>query len=293
MQSWSDFINEKFHVNQDVKHLTRLIYDKINLLIPNLINKKEIEIRNLLHKTHSKIKFKNDLIIVKLGKKHGAINEPIYNGGVIEDLTLYLTIDLNKTELISKKMIDNNIKETINHEMQHVIEFYHTKGNLTKSWSFDSRLNTHKSKFQNYNEWMDICHIFYLMEDHELRSRISQSLETLKNNKNSNNLSQIFTQSKVYHDLDILSKIDGKVIIKKMINLYPSDFKTILDDFVKNVLLKPNKNSQQVFINEISRINKKSIESKNKLLRVLYSYQHPESFLEEYQERDIDFTKYM
>ena len=35
-------INERYHVNQDVKHLTNLIYNKIYQLVPNLILKKEI-----------------------------------------------------------------------------------------------------------------------------------------------------------------------------------------------------------------------------------------------------------
>ena len=59
---YTKFINEKHHVNQDVRHLTNLIYNKIYQLLPNLIVKREIIIENFLQDNYSRIKFKNDKI---------------------------------------------------------------------------------------------------------------------------------------------------------------------------------------------------------------------------------------
>jgi hypothetical protein len=168
-----------------------------------------------------------------------------------------------------KKMINNSIRE-----MQH------------------DRLKIHQDKFKIYKEWMDICHIFYLMEDHELGSRISQCLEKLKNNKDSDDLDKVLAQSKIYQDLESISNISGNLILKRMGSLY-ENFHLILDDFSKNVLLKGDKNLNQIFINSINRIKRKATKSKNKMLKVLYSYKNPESFLEEYVERKIDFKFYI
>lgn len=292
MKKWNEFISEKFHVSQDVKHLTKIIYDKINLLLPNLILKKEIEIKNLLQDNYTRIKFKNDIIRLKIGTNHGVINQPVYNNGVVEDLILELSLKLNQNELNCKKLINNRIRESINHEVQHVFEFYHTKGLLTNSWNFDSRLKKHQEKFKNCNKWMDICHMFYLMEDHELRSRVSQSLEFLKNNKNSNSIEIDFYKSTVYTDLNSISQLKAGNILKIMKQTY-LNFEEILSDFVENVLLKNPSNSESLFIKEISKIKKKAIKSKNKLNRILYFYKNPNLFLEEYIEKDIDFIPYI
>jgi dTDP-glucose 4,6-dehydratase len=50
---------------------------------------------------------------------------------------------LSKEELKNKYLIKNRIKETINHESQHIIEFYHTGGLVPSSWDFNKRLKKH------------------------------------------------------------------------------------------------------------------------------------------------------
>jgi hypothetical protein len=90
------FINEKHHVNQDVRHLTNLIYNKIYQLLPNLIVKSEIIIENFLQDNYSRIKFKDDKIIVKLDKNWGSINGPIINNDVVENLIINLSINLSR-----------------------------------------------------------------------------------------------------------------------------------------------------------------------------------------------------
>jgi hypothetical protein len=178
--NFNNFLNEKYHVNQDVRHLTNLIYNRINYFLSKLILNKEVEINSFLEKNYTRIKFKNDVIILKLGKNHGSINEPIYIDNCIENLKIYLTINLSKNELSNKYLINNKIRETINHECQHIIEFYNT-GDLSASCDFNKRLKIHKDKFKIYDKWLDIIHIFYLAEEHEIRSSISQLLEYIKN----------------------------------------------------------------------------------------------------------------
>lgn len=279
---YTKFINEKHHVNQDVRHLTNLIYNKIYQLLPNLIVKREIIIENFLQDNYSRIKFKNDKIIVKLGKNWGSINEPIINNDVVENLIINLSINLSDKEVSGKKLIDNKIKETINHECQHVIEFYHSDGILSKSWDFDKRLKEHEKKFNN-KEWLDICYFFYLSEQHEIRSRVSQSLEILKNGGD-------LLNSSIYKDLDFLSNLDADVLIKKMNNY--NDFGIILVDFVKNVLLRKG-DYIKIFRSYIKDINKEAKKSKKKILKVLHSFENPESMLEEYIEKNIDYQNYL
>jgi len=280
---YDDFkINERYHVSQDVKHLTNLIYNKIYQLIPNLILKKEIIIENLLQDNYSRIKFKSDRIIVNLGRNHGAINDPNLISDVMENLTINLTIKLSNQELIQKKLINNKIRETINHECQHIIEFYHSDGSLSKSWNFHKRLKKHEDKFDN-KEWLDVCYLFYLAEEHELRSKVSQSLELLKNGEDLYN-------SDLYKSIYLLTKLDPDVILSKM-DKY-DEFGIILIDFVKNVLLRKG-DYIKILKSYIKDINKLSSIYKNKMLRVLYSYENPGSFLEENEERDIIYSEYI
>jgi len=129
--------NEKFHVNSDVKHLTSIIYNKIYQLIPSLIIKKEIVINNLLQDNYSRIKFKDDKITVKLGNKHGGIiNINISDDDVIENLDIEFIISLSKMELSQKKLINNSVREDINHEFQHIIGIYYNidNNNLKKKF---------------------------------------------------------------------------------------------------------------------------------------------------------------
>ncbi len=276
-------INEKFHVNSDVKHMTTIIYNKIYQLIPNLILKGELIIKNLLEDNYNRIKFKNDEIVIKLHKSYGGgINAPIINDDVIEDLKITIYIKLSKDEITQKKLINNKIRETINHECQHIIEFYHSDGNLSNSWSFNDRLKSHQTKFSYNNDWLDICYLFYLSEDHELRAKISQSLELLKNGED-------IYSSDLYKKIDLLTKLDSDTILKKMSKY--DDFGIILVDFVKNVLQRVG-DYREIFISYLKNINKLSKIYKNKMLRVIYSYNNTSSFLEEYIERDIDYDDY-
>lgn len=275
-------INEKYHVNQDVKHLTNLIYNKIYQLVPNLILKKEITIENLLQDNYSRIKFKGDKIKVKLGNNHGVINDPKLIDGVIDGLIIELSVKLSNQELSQKKLINNKLRESINHECQHIIELYHSDGKLSNSWDFHKRLKEHEEKFDN-EYWMGICYLFYLAEEHELRSRVSQSLELIKNGED-------LYKSEIYKNINLLTRLDYNFILSKM-DKY-GDFGIILVDFVKNVLLRKG-NYMKIFKSYIEHINNISLVYKNKMLRVLYSYENPNSFLEKNIERDIDYSEYI
>lgn len=274
--------NERFHVNNDVKHLTSIIYNKIYQLIPNLILKKEIVIENLLQDNYTRIKFQNDKIRVKLGERHAAINNISIINDCIIDLNLEITIKLSKSEMINKRLEVGKIREDINHECQHIIEYYHSDGNLSKSWSFHKRLKEHETR-QHNQVWLDLCHLFYLGEEHELRSRVSQSLELIKNGEDLHN-------SELYKNIVNLSKLSADKIIAKM-ETY-DDFGIIIYDFVTNVLLRKGKHLD-VFRSYVSNLNKVGEVYKKKLNKVLYTYNNPNSYFEENIYKKIDFTEYV
>lgn len=108
--------NERFHVNQDNRHLTNLIYNKIYQLIPKLITHKKIEISNFLKDNYTKLKFENDKIVLRLSKKPHAyvINKTIEND-IIQDTILVFDIKLSNDEITQKKLINNSVREDINH----------------------------------------------------------------------------------------------------------------------------------------------------------------------------------
>ena len=116
-----------------------------------------------------------------------------------------------------------------------------------------------------------------------MRSRISQSLEILKNGSD-------LLNSNVYKDLEFLSNLNPDVLINKMSNY--DDFEIIIIDFVKNVLLRKG-DYMKIFKSYIKDINKKSKKYKNKILKVLYSWENPESLSEQYIEKYISYKDYL
>jgi hypothetical protein len=70
-----------------------------------------------------------------------------------------------------------------------------------------------------------------------------------------------------------------------------NDFGIILVDFVKNVLLRKG-DYIKIFRSYIKDINKEASKSKKKILKVLHSFENPESMLEEYIEKNIDYQNY-
>lgn len=273
IKNWENF-NERLHVNGDVKHLTNIIYNKIYQLLPNLILKKEIIIENLLQDNYSRIKFKSDKIIVKLGNNHGGIKNIQFNNGVIDDLVLELKIKLTNDELKNKYLIKNRIKETINHESQHIIEIYHTGGKPPKSWNFNKRLKNYEKRFIGYcklyniepHHWLNILHMFYLCEEHEIRSNVSSIHDYFRNLKKiSNDIENDVKNRKEYKDYKIITLIKHKLIIENMFKIYPL-FNSFLDDFIKNVILNQNSDLESVFAKEFERIKRKASDSCIKMM---------------------------
>lgn len=275
--------NEKYHVNDDVKEYTKIVYNEIDRNISNLIKSGTLSIVNVLNKNYPNL-FINDVIELRLGKTHGGINKPIIIDKTIQNLIITLTIDLDDKEKKQLKLLNNKIRETINHEFQHIIELYHSDGKLSKSWDFHKRLEVHKEKFKSYSIWMDICHFFYLSEEHELRSRTSQVHELLKNGED-------LLNNDVYNSINFLSKVDGDYLLRKMFNEY-NDFDKILNDFTENVLLKRG-NSVLYFIKEIKIINKRCSKYKSKMLDILYHHKNPNMFIEECYDKDINYSEYL
>ena len=282
IKNWENF-NERLHVNGDVKHLTNIIYNKIYQLIPNLILKKEIVIENLLQDNYSRIKFKSDRIIVKLGNNHGVVKTMEFNNGVIENLNMEFKVSLSKDELKNKYLIKNRIKETINHESQHIVEFYHTGGVLPESWDFNSRLKKHEDRFTvfcekmniNPDDWLNITHMFYLCEEHEIRSNVSSTHEYFKN-KDYSNIEDHIKNRKEFKDYKLISSENTKLILSNMYRIYPF-FDSVLDDFIKNVILSQNSDLVSVFNKEFQWIKKRASECCRKMLSISFNFHTNES----------------
>jgi len=282
IKNWENF-NEKLHVNGDVKHLTNIIYNKIYQLLPNLILKKEIIIENLLQDNYSRIKFKEDKIIVKLGSNHGGVKNIQFNNDVIDYLVLELKIKLSTDELKNKYLIKNRIRETINHESQHIIEFYHTGGLLPESWDFNKRLKKHEDRFTKYCKnnnvdpdfWLNITHMFYLCEDHEIRSNVSSTHDYFKYKKNGN-IEELIKSRKEYNDYKLISIEKTDVIVNNMYRIYPF-FNSVLDDFIKNVIINQNGDLKSVFRKEFDRIKRRASDCCRKMLSVSSSFSISES----------------
>jgi len=293
MEKFDNFIIERHHVNQDVRHLTKLIYDKVNYYLPKLILNKEVVINNLLQDKYFKLKFKNDKIVLRLGNNHGGINSPMIKNDVIEDLNIYLTIKLSDIEIKNKYLKNNKISGTINHECQHVIELYHSKDNLSKSWSFHDRLKEHDKKFSEFDNWLGVTHLFYLCEDHEIRSSISQMSEYIKD-KNDNNIEFIIKNSDIYKKYDYISKVVPVIILKKMRTEY-DEFDSILNDFIKNVVVNNSDNLDSTFEKEIHFLNKRAKNCVNKLLNISKNFirESRGEYFEESCDKIIDYSKYL
>lgn len=127
------------------------------------------------------------------------------------------------------------------------------------------------------------CYLFYLSEDHELRSKVSQTLELIKNGND-------LYKSDLYKKIDTLTKLDSNIILNKM-NKY-DDFGLILVDFIKNVL-KRKGNYINIFKSYIKSSNRLSLKYKKKMNRVLYFYENPDSILEENIIKDINYLDYI
>jgi hypothetical protein len=298
-----NYILEKYGTETNVKHLTKLLFNKINEYIPKIFRSSEnITINNYLEKNSSKIKFKNDKIILILNNKDkkSNINNPNIENNIIENLILTLNINYNQKELKNKYLSEKNkLKTDINHEMNHIMELYLTQYNnnkKSKSWDFNIRLNKHKEKFSYCDKWLEFLHIFYLMEEHEIRSRISSMREYLQQ-LNTNNVDLLVSEikkSNMYIDCDNISKLNGRTIIDIMKSQYKA-FDVILSDFVKNVMGNKSINIEDVFIKEIQNLNIKAKKMKKKLLKTLYTFLIIEDciYLEENISKDIDFTDYI
>lgn len=291
MFNFNEFLFERYGVNQDVRHLTTLIYNKVLQYIPKLIREKEVTITNLLEENYKKINFINDQIILTLTGESG-INEPDINSEKnIKNLTIYLRVNLNNKEIKDKYLSKHNkLRSTINHELNHIIELYHSKKRHS-SWDFGIRLKQHQDKFEKYEEWVDISYFFYLIEDKEIRARISSLYETIKNfeTKDPNLILNIIKSSKIYQDCNFLSKVRGDKLLQKMKATYP-DFEDTLKDFVSNVLLSNGK-PELVFLKQVQKMNFLAKKMKKKLLKSNNFL--VEDKLETLIEKDIDYDKWL
>lgn len=265
IKNYLEFILEKNHVNQDVKHITNLIYNKLEYLLPKLIKDNQIITNNII-KDYKKINLiGDDHITFNLKSKPGGEFKYINN-----DYHFIFDVKLSESEKRNKVLYNNKIKEVINHEVQHFIEIYLSNGNYSKSWNFNTLLDSYNNKYKDYDKWMVITYIFYYLEDHEIRSRVSQFHEVIKNyNKDDDgDLNTFIKNTDLYKKIDDISKMNpDNILVYMRINYL--DFDIILDEFVKNVI-KINGDSDSIFKNEFNNLISKATKMKKKLNKISY-----------------------
>jgi hypothetical protein len=277
---FKDFIFESYGSNELVRQLTSFIYNIIDDNLGKLILNKKLIISDSL-KDFKNIHITNDSLILKLSNRtHGNVNisKLIINEDNIENLIITLEIDLSDSERISKRLINNKIVNTINHEFQHIIEQYLTLNNnkkLSKSWEYDVNLKKLDDKYKDYKEWQDVSYLIYLSLPHEMRARISSIYEyiNLHQIKDIDNIINYIKNNKYYKDADFISQISIQKIIEKLKsnNNYDNliiDFNNI---FLQNNIKEINK-CETEFIKYFNKIKKKNNILKQKLLRTSYNF---------------------
>jgi hypothetical protein len=226
------------------------------------------------------ISFINDEINIKLTNRfYGNINlnSLIINNNSIKNLVLNLELELSPSEISARKLIDNNISGTIEHELLHTIEKYLTISdgrNIANSFSMDAELKKIDKKYTNSQNWQDISYLIYLSFTHEIRSRIQQLNREIENThiRGIENVNSYIKNTKIYQDLDFLTKIDPIKILNNLKN--DKDYKDILEDFSIYVLKNNNINYEKNFFDYIKKIKQKNKKMIDKLERTSYNFEN-------------------
>jgi len=288
IKNYFDFILEKYGSNSLVEKITNDIFEIINYHLGKIIYNKSIILSDIIE--NDEIKFINSKIKITLSNRNYAninIDKLSIENDVIKNLDINLEFKISNKELLLKKIdSDNDIKKSINHEIQHLIERYLTKINDSKyaeSWNYGKRLQKLKNK---YPEFDDIIHFVYLSLPHEMRSRVSHLHQTLKNIPKDGMINYI-KNTKEYKDADFLIKLNPEFLLKKISNNFLRDFSV---DFLKT----QNKNYDINFLNYFKTIKRKNKILKTKLLKTSFTYLNELSsyMVEDYFDLNIDYSKY-
>ena len=279
IQNYDTIIFERYGYNKITKEISDEIIKLIDQNIGRLILNGSISLKSLIP-TICGINFINDEINIKLTNRfYGNVNlnSLIINNNSIKNLVLYLELELSPSEISARRLIDNNISGTIEHELLHTIEKYLTISdgrNIANSFSMDAELKKIDKKYTNSQNWQDISYLIYLSFPHEIRSRIQQLNREIENThiRGIENVNSYIKNTKTYKDLDFLTKMDPIKILNNLKN--DKDYKDILKDFSIYVLKNNNINYEKNFFDYIKKIKQKNKKMIEKLERTSYNFEN-------------------
>ena len=183
LNKFSDFLLLESVINKDVKTLTEVIYNEFHSKEKEFEEKGILILENFLENNVKELIFFNDKIIFQDSDypNSGFKCDKVKNK-IIFSLTLVIECQKNYTEF--------SLKESITHELTHMIEYYHSKNEERQSnlkrveyddWEKYKKLREHQSKFKNFKEYIDkITYLFYETLGFEMRSRAAQTYQYLK-----------------------------------------------------------------------------------------------------------------
>jgi hypothetical protein len=279
IQNYDTIIFERYGYNKITKEISDEIIKLIDQNIGRLILNGSISLKSLIP-TSCGISFINDEINIKLTNRfYGNINlnSLIINNNSIKNLVLNLELELSPSEISARKLIDNNISGTIEHELLHTIEKYLTISdgrNIANSFSMDAELKKIDKKYTNSQNWQDISYLIYLSFPHEIRSRIQQLNREIENThiRGIENINSYIKNTKIYQDLDFLTKINPIKILNNLKN--DKYYKDILKDFSIYVLKNNNINYENNFFDYIKKMKQKNKKMIDKLERTSYNFEN-------------------
>jgi hypothetical protein len=279
IQNYDTIIFERYGQNKLTSFISDEIIKIINQNIGQLILNGSITLKSVIPKIKG-ITFTDDIINISISNRfYGNINPStmIIKDNNINNLVLNLELILTPIEIQSRRLIDNNIESTIEHELLHTIEKYLTiiDGNkLSNSFSMDEQLKKLDKLYKNSQNWLDISYLIYLSFPHEIRARIQQLNKDIENKhiKGIPNVINYIKTTKIYKDLNFLTNIDEYIILKKLKN--DKDYKDILENFSKNVLNNNNINYEKNFTDYIKKIKQKNKKMLDKLERTSYNFEN-------------------
>jgi hypothetical protein len=279
LQNYDTILFERYGYNKITKEISDEIIKLIDQNIGRLILNGSISLKSLIPTTCG-INFINDEINIKISNRfYGNVNlnSLIINNNTIKNLVLNLELELSPSEISARKLIDNNISGTIEHELLHTIEKYLTISdgrNIANSFLMDSELKRIDKKYKNSKNWQDISYLIYLSFPHEIRSRIQQLNREIENShiRGVENVNVFIKNTKIYKDLNFLSKIEPVKILKKLKN--DKDHEDILKEFSIYVLKNNNINYEKNFFDYINKMKQKNKKMIDKLERTSYNFEN-------------------
>lgn len=293
LNNWDNFILENHGYNKLSSELSKVIINLINKNFGKILLNKKITIYENIGEING-VKFINDTINIKLSdRNYGNINpiKIITSANTIENLILNLELTLSETEYKLKKLFQNDVEYTIEHESMHIMELYLNKINsdsLSKSWNYGKKLLNINNKY-NFKIWNDISYFIYLSLPHEMRARLHQLNSEIRDLNSKNiDINNYIKNTKIYKDVKFISELDSIFLISKL--KIDKNYIDLIKDFSLIFLENNNSNYEKNFIDYIEKIKNKNKKLLDKISKIYYDF---ESSMYEEFEKEIDYNKYI